>query len=72
MSFLYDRLRRFSSAVRVGVGLAVMVSVSSAATAQTITQPAARVDVPAAREFATERYQDPINMGEYTDLGWFT
>jgi hypothetical protein len=72
MSFIHDknwRIRR--TARQFSLAVFAVLSFAAAAQAQSITQPSARVDVPAARDWATEHYQDPINMGERTDLGWF-
>src|SRR5688500_16858975 len=37
----------------------------------TITQPAGTVTLRPAAEWATQTFQDPMNMAERTDLGWF-
>jgi hypothetical protein len=39
--------------------------------AQTVTQPSAQTNVAAAQDFATTAFQNPWDMSERTDFGWF-
>src|ERR1700730_4026453 len=38
----------------------------------TVTAPAANQTIVAADDFATKTFQDPWDMNQMTDLGWFT
>ena len=58
----------FSTAVAVTLVLCSTVAVS----AQTIISPSGATAVTAADEFATRELQDPWDMNERTDLGWWT
>src|ERR1700726_5119511 len=40
--------------------------------AQTVTAPSANETIKAADDFATQAFQDPWDMSQMTDLGWFT
>ena len=42
------------------------------AAAQTVTAPATNITFKAADDFATETFQDPWDMSQMTDLGWYT
>jgi hypothetical protein len=50
------------------VALAAALSVSG----QTVTAPAANETIKAADDFATLTFQDPWDMNQMTDLGWYT
>src|SRR6186713_2453900 len=57
---------------RLLVALALSLAVANLAGAQTITSPSGVVPVTPADEFATRVLQDPWDMNQRTDLGWFT
>jgi hypothetical protein len=51
--------------------LALLIGISAPAAAQTVTQPASAVSVPTAGDFFSSAFQDPANMKELTDIGYF-
>jgi len=57
--------------INILAGLALSFGLSASAQI-TVTAPAANETIKAADEFATEAFQDPWNMNQMTDLGWFT
>jgi hypothetical protein len=52
-------------------GLALAFGLSTSAQI-TVTAPATNQTIKAADDFATEAFQDPWDMNQMTDLGWFT
>ena len=44
----------------------------SASAQITVTAPAANETIRAADDYATQAFQDPWDMSQWTDLGWFT
>src|ERR1700676_1122231 len=59
-------LNRISSLAVLSLTLALSIS------AQTVTAPAANETIKAADDFATQTFQDPWDMNQMTDLGWYT
>jgi hypothetical protein len=54
------------------IGCVVLLLHSTQLLAQiAITAPAAQVDVPLASEWSGQAFQDPLDMSQRTDLGWF-
>jgi hypothetical protein len=55
------------------VALAFLLIGAFSASAQiTVTAPAANETIRAADDYATQAFQDPWDMSQWTDLGWFT
>ena len=52
--------------------MALLAALVSLAFAQTVTAPAANETIKAADDFATLTFQDPWDMSQMSDLGWFT
>jgi hypothetical protein len=50
---------------------ALLFLIPVSAAAQTVTAPSGAVAVPTAGDFFSSAFQDPINMKERTDVGWF-
>ena len=64
-----DRWRRHRTSLLIS--LVVWTFAAPAAAQLSVTAPAGQTIVPAAVEFATREFQDPWDMNERTDLGWF-
>ncbi|MGH9662825.1 MAG: hypothetical protein ACRD9L_00200, partial [Bryobacteraceae bacterium] len=62
--------------LRVGISVLLPVTLAAvpwAACGQiTVTAPASNVVVQAADDYATQAFQDPWDMSQWTDLGWYT
>ncbi len=58
---------------RISLLAGLSLAFACSASAQiTVTAPAANETIKAADDFATETFQDPWDMSQMTDLGWFT
>src|SRR5579871_4994727 len=65
--------RRYHSILPSAIYLTgLAVAFALAAPAQTVTAPASNETLKAADDFATLTFQDPWDMSQMTDVGWFT
>jgi hypothetical protein len=65
-------IRRRSILNRISFLAAAALAGALALSAQTVTAPAVNETIKAADDFATLTFQDPWDMNQMTDLGWYT
>ena len=64
--------RNSSILYRISILAGLPLAFAVSASAQTVTAPATNATFRAADDFATQAFQDPWDMSQMTDLGWFT
>jgi hypothetical protein len=65
-------IRNRSITNRISFLAAATLACALSISAQTVTAPAANETIKAADDFATLTFQDPWDMSQMTDLGWYT
>jgi len=57
---------------QLGLATLILTSACNASAQITVTAPSANETIRAADDYATQAFQDPWDMNQWTDLGWFT